>query len=503
MRSENARYNASDVVASALRAERKQQGLDCCSAWTTDEVDEMNTRSDPDIRSEKESCSPLSPLISRREALKCGLAGAAGLALHRPFRSLAASAPLRATAKSVIQIWMWGGPAHLDTFDPKPDAGYDYCGPLNQSIPTNVDGIRIGQLLPKLAKQADKYSIIRSMTHGVNGHETASYMVQTGREAGSGIVYPCVGAVVSLFKGYASGYKGLIPPYIVVTKPQGRFSEAGFLGLRYKPFATGGNPSQKQFVVEGVVAQGITRERQEKRRRLLGDLDTLGRLMKGNVQFEKADRCREQAYDLILGDAGKVFDLNEEPDAVRDSYGRSTFGQSCLLARRLVEQGVPYVTINYTGWDTHKQHFETMRRKLPEMDSGMSTLLQDLSDRGLLDSTIVWWGGEFGRGPKVQWDPPWNGGRSHYGKVFSHVVAGGGFHGGRIVGASDERGENVAERPVYPWDLIGSMYEQLGIDPDGLLPHPHGLKVRATPTEADGVTIGGRLHEIMKSRGSA
>ena len=149
------------------------------------------------------------------------------------------------------------------------------------------------------------------------------------------------------------------------------------------------------------------------------------------------------------------------------------------MARRLVERGVPYVTINYKGWDTHKQHFQTMRRKLPEMDKGMATLLQDLADRGLLDSTIVWWSGEFGRTPKVQWEAPWNGGRGHYGKVFSAVVAGGGFKGGHVVGASDAKGEAVKERPVYPCDLIGSMYELLGIDPDAKLPHPQGLTVRA------------------------
>ena len=143
---------------------------------------------------------------------------------------------------------------------------------------------------------------------------------------------------------------------------------------------------------------------------------------------------------------------------MRDSYGRNTFGQSCLAARRLVERGVPYITINYKGWDTHKQHFQAMRRQLPELDKGMASLLQDLSDRGLLDSTIVWWSTEFGRTPKIQWEPPWSGGRGHYGKVFSAVLAGGGFKGGRVVGASDARGEEVKERPVYPVDLIASMY---------------------------------------------
>ncbi|MBN1591452.1 MAG: DUF1501 domain-containing protein [Pirellulales bacterium] len=434
--------------------------------------------------------------ISRRTAIKSGLLGAAGVLLAGRLGLAAPTGARPPKAKAVIQIWMWGGPAHLDTFDPKPAAGYDYCGPLAKAIPTNVEGIMVGEMLPLLAKQADKYSILRGMTHGVNAHETASYLVQTGRQPGRH-VFPCVGAVVSRFKGYAAGYEGLIPPYIVLTQPQGRFSEAGFLGARYKPFATGGDPNQKRFAVEGVVAEGISDQRQKSRRGLLADLNTLKHAMKGNRQLDALDQCEKQAYDLILGDAGKVFDLSEEKDELRDRYGRNTFGQSCLAARRLVEQGVRYVTINYKGWDTHKQHFQTMRRKLPEMDKGMATLLADLADRGLLESTIVWWGGEFGRTPKVQWEPPWNGGRGHYGRVFSTVVAGGGFKGGQVVGASDEKGENVAQRLIYPCDLIASMYELLGIDPNAPLPHPQGLAVRVTPSADEGVSSGGRLKEIM------
>jgi hypothetical protein len=310
-------------------------------------------------------------------------------------------------------------------------------------------------------------------------------------------VYPCVGAVVSLFKGYDHGYEGMIPPYIVLTEPQGRFSEAGFLGQRYKPFATGGDPNRQPFVVEGVVAEGVSDERQGARRELLHELDSLGKAMPANARFEQLDRCEESAYNLILGDARKLFDLSEESDETREAYGRNTFGQSCLMARRLVEAGMPYVTINYKGWDTHKQHFETMRRKLPEMDQGMATLLQDLSDRGLLDSTIVWWSGEFGRTPRVAWEAPWNGGRHHFGQCFCAVLAGGGFKGGCVVGASNATGEEVVERPVYPLDLIGSMYELLGIDPDGPLPNPRGLGARVLPSGEEGVKSGGRLKEIM------
>jgi hypothetical protein len=435
--------------------------------------------------------------ISRREAMRRGLIGAAGLVLagSTGLRVHAAATP--APAKAVIQIWLWGGPAHLDTFDPKPDTGNDYCGPLNHPIDTNVPGIKIGELLPELAKIADKYSIIRSMTHGNNGHETAAYMVQTARQPGGRDVYPSVGAVVSLFKGADAGYSGLLPPYIVMTELQGRFSEAGFLGSRYKPFATGGDPGRLPFAVEGVVAQGISEQRQKDRRELLHKLNSLEQAMKGDPQLVAADKCEQQAYDLILGDAGKVFDVSQEKDALKDRYGRTTFGQGCLVARRLVEKGVPYTTINFKGWDTHKQHFQEMRRKLPDLDKGLATLIQDLSDRGLLESTIIWCCGEFGRTPKVQWEAPWNGGRGHYGKVFSALVAGGGFKGGRVVGSSDARGEEVKDRPVYPCDLIASMYELLGIDPDARLPHPLGQEARVLPAAADNVKTGGRLKEIM------
>jgi len=444
--------------------------------------------------------------ISRREAMRLGLISAAGLvaagspalrAMAAPAVTAAAPAAAPGKAKAVIQIWLWGGPAHLDTFDPKPDAGNDYTGPLTKPIDTNVPGIKIGELLPELAKMADKYSIIRSMTHRNNGHETAAYMVQTSRPPGGRDVYPSVGAVVSLFKGADAGYRGLIPPYIVLTEPQGRFSEAGFLGGRYKPFATGGDPGRVPFAVEGVVAQGISDERQKDRRELLHKLNSLEQAMKGDPQLTAADQCENQAYDLILGDAGKVFDVSQEKDDLKDRYGRTSFGQGCLVARRLVEKGVPYVTINYKGWDTHKQHFQEMRRKLPELDKGLSTLLADLSDRGLLESTIVWCCGEFGRSPKVLWEAPWNGGRNHYGNVFSVVVAGGGFKGGRVVGSSDAKGEEVKDRPVYPVDLIGSMYELLGIDCDAKLPHPQGQEARVLPASSEGVKSGGRLTEIM------
>lgn len=463
-------------------------------------------------------CGPQGPdgPPTRRQALGLGLKGAAGLLAARLMASQVQAddpdddeeakpetpagpvKPARAgKAKAVIQVWLWGGPSHVDTFDPKPEAGKDICGPLNQPLETNVKGIRIGQLLPQLAKVANLYTLVRTMTHGNNGHETAAYLLQTGRDPGERLVYPCVGAVVSLFKGVNAGYKGMIPPYVVLTQPQGRFSEAGFLGPRYKPFATGGDPGAGRFVVEGIVSPHLTDQQQEERRRLLGEMNMLGQVMKKDPTLEAMTKTRDEAYDLILGDSGRVFDLNTEKDTLRTSYGRSTFGQSCLMARRLVEKGVPYVTINHGGWDTHRLHFEEMRRKLPELDRGLATLLTDLKDHGLLDSTIVWCCGEFGRTPRVAWEAPWNGGRHHFGQVFSVFLAGGGFNGGTVVGTTDATAESVKDRPVTPGDFMGSLYEQLGIDPEGQLPHPQGLEVRITPPPGDGPKGGGRLKEVM------
>ena len=433
--------------------------------------------------------------ISRRDFLVTSALGATGFALSSPF-SATASQLMGGKAKCVIQVWLAGGPCHIDTFDPKPGAGEAYCGSLRKPIATNVPGISIGELMPMMAKQADKYSIIRSMTHGNYGHETAAYIMLTGTMPAADIAYPAVGSVIALKKGFDAGYKGTLPPYIVLTQPFGRFSETGFLGAKYKSFATGGDPNSKDFRVGGIVIpSGMTVERVEQRRTLLQAVDTMAQ--QADPQIAKMAKLDETAYDLITGDARKVFDLSQEKDELRDKYGRNSFGQSCLLARRLAENGVPFITINHGGWDTHKEHFEQMQKKLPVLDQGLATLLEDLSQRGLLDSTIVTCFGEFGRTPKVEVDAPWFGGRGHYGKCFSAVVAGGGFKGGHLVGATDFHGEEVKERPVYPWDLAASIYRLLGIDPQGRLPHPQGCVAYVSPLAGGNVQSGGMLTEIM------
>ena len=441
--------------------------------------------------------------MNRRESMRLGLFSTAGLLCSgnvigstTPVANAGTPPAIKAKAKSVIQIFLWGGMSHIDTWDPKPDAGYDYMGEFRKAIPTNVDGIQLGELFPNMAKQADKFSLIRSMTHRNNGHETAAYLMQTAHAPGERLAYPSVGAVFSHFK--SPGYKGLIPPYVVLTQPQGRFSEEGFLGPRMKPFATGGDPNAPRFEVEGVISRGITHARQLSRRELLKKMDTMGAAMAASPQLKASEEAKNQAYELILGQGRDVFDLSKEKTDLRDRYGRHTFGQDCLAARRMVEAGVPYVVINYPGgWDTHSNHFATMRRQCPQLDQGIAMLLQDLHDHGLLETTIVWCCGEFGRGPKVDWQPPWNGGRNHYGNVFTSLVAGGGFRGGHIVGSSDKRAEEVQDRPVYPVDLLGSIYALSGIDTKAKLPHPMGTEAYVLPSAAEGAKSGGLLTEIM------
>ncbi len=435
--------------------------------------------------------------LSRRSFLRLGALGFGALTMADWFALQARGEVKAGRAKSVIQLWMNGGPPQTDTFDPKPEAGEEYCGPFKKTLNTNVSGIRIGEYLPLLARQADKYTIIRSMTHKNDGHETATYIVQTGTMPSGDLVYPAIGAVVALKKEEA-GYKGLLPPYITMTSPLGRFSEAGFLGSRYQTFATGGDPNAREFMVQGLVSpKNLTEKRLEERRSLLAAVDGMAAQMDKEPTFQTMNQYQQKAYSLMLGEAKKAFDLSQEKDELRDRYGRHRFGQSCLMARRLVENGVPFVTINHGGWDTHRENFEAMKKMLPVLDSGFATLLEDLAQRGLLESTIVLWIGEFGRTPKVATEPPWESGRHHYGTCFSAVVAGGGFKGGTVVGSSDWRGERVASRPVYPWDLSASIYKLMGIDPAGRLPHPQGCVAYVTPLAGGDVPSGGMLSEIM------
>ena len=385
-------------------------------------------------------------------------------------------------ARSIVEIWMWGGPSQLETFDPKPDAPAEYNNSL-KAIDTK-SGFRVHEWLPKLADCSELYSVIRTMTHPHNGHETATYLMQTGHLPGGGVVYPAIGALVSSMK--RKEYRGDLPPYVILTRPRGRFSETGFLGDAAAPLVTGGNPNSKKFEVDGIVPPGGIDEVTLKQRfALMAKLDRLP----ADPAFEAAG---EGARKVIFGSAAQTFDLSLESNETRDRYGRTNIGQTLLAARRLVEYGVPYVAVNYDGWDTHKKLFQSLPRRTAEFDTALAALLTDLKARNLLETTLVWASGEFGRGPKIDWEEPWNGGRNHYAKCFSALVAGGGFKGGCAVGVSDETASNVKERPVTPTDFLGSICERAGIDPDGPLPNPKGLKLKVMPTDSRY----GRLREI-------
>lgn len=391
-------------------------------------------------------------------------------------------------AKSVILVYLDGGPAQTDTFDPKPNMGRDYHGSYKGVCKTNVEGIEIGEKLPLLAQMADKYSLIRSLTHGSHAHETGHYAMITGDTSGGAVVYPSFGAVISYMK--RDTYKGVLPCYISVTSANSRFNEGGFLGNTYKSFDTGGKPEAAQYEVEGIVNQFVSRERMEQRMAMLGEFE------RQPMNKQEIDSLRDINMEFIWGNTREVFNLQNEPDSVRQRYGKSRLGQSCLVARRLVEAGVPFVNVRMTGWDTHKKHFQKMNTMLPQLDKALSALIADLDERGLLESTIVLCGGEFGRTPKILWEAPWNGGRAHFGTVFSYLVAGGGFHGGKVVGKSDKTGEKVAERPVRPCDLIGTVYMLLGIDPYGTLPHASEGNLPILPSLLDTTKEGGLLYEI-------
>ena len=398
-------------------------------------------------------------------------------------------------AKSVILVYLDGGPSQTDTFDPKPEATRDIYGNLKEVAQTNVPGIIIGSKLPLLAQMADKYSLIRSMTHGSNGHETGHYAMITGDLSAGSVVYPSYGSVIA-FKE-AERYKGILPPYVSLTSANSRFNEGGFLGNQYKSFDTGGAPENTVFEVDGIINRFVSPEALKNRMQLLKDFERSNALFKGSELSVLVDSLRQKNTELITGQSRKVFDLTTESKEVRQRYGMNRLGQSCLAARKLVEAGLPFINVRTTGWDTHKKHFQRMNELLPELDKALSALLADLESKGLLDSTIVLCGGEFGRTPKVLWEAPWNGGRGHFGQAFTYLVAGGGFIPGRVLGKTDKTGENIVERKVYPCDLIGTVYLLMGIDPKGTLPHILAGALPILPSLGKEGQSNGLLYELM------
>lgn len=420
---------------------------------------------------------------TRRELLRVGALGALGLSLADGYRAEAAGKTASAgRAKSVILIFNCGGPSHTDLWDMKPDANEEFRGTF-KPIPTNVAGIRISELMPELAKRADRYSIVRSVHHTQSQHNPGMYYAIVGRPypVDSTLInpsrndYPSFGTLAG-WLAQRQGYNQPLPPYVITPEPHcdstvyitpGQYG--GMLGSRFDPFVLNSDPNAATFKLPSIdPVPGVSVERMRKRRTLLEALDDGLRSVDENA-LRDLDAAQQKAFSLVTSsEVRRAFDLSQEPAAVRDRYGRHKWGQSHLLARRLVEAGARFVTtVNGQSivWDTHKDNFNGLKNRLvPPMEKGFVALLDDLTERGLLDSTLVIWMGDFGRTPKINSD----GGRDHWPQCYSVVLAGGGIRGGQVVGESDSIGGFPVARPVTPADIHATVFAALGYDPQVL-----------------------------------
>ena len=409
--------------------------------------------------------------VTRRDFLKVGSLGVIGLTLPELLQLQAQAATTgQPKAKAAIVLWMGGGPSHLDTFDPKPDAPMEYRGEFT-GISTQGGDFQVSQHLPKLAAMGSQFSVLRAVTHPEGAHERGTTYMLTGYRQIPGFEYPGYGSVVAK----EMGWKGSMPPYVAIPQVEG-YAASGYLGAEGSPFSAG-DPGAGNYQVRDVVLPGgVNDGRLGRRREFVAAADGLVRTGKADDPVSGVDKFYDRAYDLITSPTTrKAFDLRQEPDALRNRYGRNTLGQGALLARRLIQSGVRMVTISRHGWDNHGGIFGALRRdRLPELDAAFSTLLADLKDHGMLDETMVIWMGEFGRTPKLNT----MGGRDHWPKVMSVAMAGGGLKGGIAVGKSDAKGEEPAERPVNPEDIAFTLFEALGIDPAKVYRTPQGRPIR-------------------------
>jgi uncharacterized protein (DUF1501 family) len=402
--------------------------------------------------------------ISRRAFLRVGGLSALGLSLPAFLRLrhlAAAEAGTSSKPVSCILLWMQGGPSHIDTMDPKPDAPAEVRGEFG-TIPTTLAGVRFSEHLPLLARQTDKFSIIRGHDPKNGSHGVADHLMMSGHKFNAALPFACYGSVIAKQRGYCNG----MLPFVQLGKSiDRRFNGgiAGFLGDQYNPFEVVDDPNATGFKVRDLsVAGDAERQRLERRYSMLSDLDRYQKDVEANVSVVQArDTFYEKAHGLITSPAAKrAFDMDREPEKTREAYGRNTFGQSCLLARRLIEAGVQFVTVTDGGWDTHQNNFKSLKeRKLPVLDRAYAALLQDLHDRGLLDSTLVVWFGDFGRTPKI--NP--SAGRDHWATAGVACMGGGGVRTGEVVGATNPLGEVVIDSPVAPQDLAATIYHTLGV----------------------------------------
>ncbi len=419
----------------------------------------------------------------RRSCLQLGIAGLAG-GFHELLRLRNAAAsegvtPVKQVSNCIL-IWMDGGPTHFETFDPKPEAPAEIRGEFNP-ISTNVPGIQICEHMPKLAAMADKYAIIRSVCHNQANHGAGNHYMMTGAPTripvGCGAFvsfHPSMGSVAAKERAAPHG----LPGYFSMPS-MSRSGGPNFLGAKYAPFVVANDPNSEHFRVRDVeLPSGITPPRFQTRRDLRSIVDRMPRFADPATADPVAaiDEYYEQGYELVTTpEAQKAFDIHGEPAEVRDAYGRNGFGQRALLARRLVEAGVPFVTINDGGWDHHSDLFGALKTRLPTWDQTVAALINDLDQRGLLETTMVIALGEFGRTPKIstlagQSKP----GRDHWANAMSILFAGGGTPGGQVIGATDRQGHSAIERVLSPENFVSTVYLKMGINPDSVYYTPIG-----------------------------
>lgn len=408
-------------------------------------------------------------LLSRRNLLTVGAFG--GLTLCNFFRIRSAMADQKnyeskeGTAKSVIFIFLPGGIAHQESFDPKPYAPLEYRGPLN-SIETSLPGVRFSELFPQMAKIANKTVVCRSMTHGEAAHERGTHNMFTGYRPSPALQYPSMGSVVA----HEFGPRNNLPPYVLIPSLPTPYAGTGYLSSSYAGFSLGADPANEGFRVQDLALPGgVDETRFTRRQKLLDVVNEHFKQREKSDSMEAVDTFYERAYGLIGSPAAReAFDISKEDAAIRDAYGRNQAGSRMLLARRLVQAGVRFVTLTYGGWDHHDNIAGAMRGQVPPFDQALATLINDLDSRGLLDSTLVCVGSEFGRTPKINATA----GRDHWPKVFSLLMAGGGLKRGLAWGTSDATASEPDQDPLTVEDWATTVYHMLGIVADKELMAP-------------------------------
>jgi uncharacterized protein (DUF1501 family) len=411
---------------------------------------------------------------ARRDFLKVGALAGAGFSLadYMALAHAGQTAP-DPKGKAAIFIRLAGGPSHMDTFDLKPNAPDTHRGEFKE-ISTNVPGIRISEHLPKLAKCADKYAILRGVSHTLAAHALGSNYLATGNRPLPSIQFPTYGSVVSKVMESPRD----IPPYVSI--PNDINNTTGFLGLEYGPFETGTTPRPNaRMDVRGLTLRGVTLEDVERRQNMLQRYDSaFDSVGKSDQTVAALDKFSQRAYDMMRSARTRdAFDLTKESDAIKAMFDDQPFSQSCLLATRLVEAGTKFITVQLGGWDTHNDNWNRLKTKqLPPLDAGVSGLLNALAAKGMLESTSVFVTGEFGRTPKINQRT----GRDHYPRAMFCLLAGGGIKGGQVVGESDAKGEGPKDRAITPDDVAATFYHTLGIDHRHEFNTPTGRPVMIT-----------------------